>query len=68
LVPFGIWRINEISRDDLDREDFLNLGRSLLKDSVAGARPMSRQWIATRLNMGSASSLSASLASVDSKL
>jgi hypothetical protein len=30
--------------------------------------PMSRQWIATRLNMGSASYLSALLMSVDSKL
>ncbi len=41
----------------------LRIARQLREET-----PMSRQWIASRLNMGSASYLSALLASVDSKL
>ena len=62
--------------DDTDRMEFLRtLSQACLKtgwqvhsQSCVRQTPMSRQWIADRLRMGSASYVSNLLCSVDSKL
>jgi hypothetical protein len=57
------WREKDLNHGKKRDPHKLRIARQLREET-----PMSREWIASRLNMGSASYLSALLASVDSKL
>lgn len=62
LIKRG-WTENDLKRRTKGDPQKLNIARQLREQT-----PMSRDWIATRLHMGSASYLSALLTSVNSKL